>query len=276
LTTSDAKNAVVGNVGVGTWGTQAEYKDFKVVDKDGKELYASDFTKGADSTTGWTTEAGRWSIIDGAYHQGSNQNAFAYLGDEKWSDYTITLKARKVAGGEGFLVIFGHKGNDRYWWNIGAYGNTRHEIEMNQAVQGRAVNGAIETNRWYDLKVEVSGLHVRTWMDGQLVNDVQVQPPAGSLSVISGRDDQTGEIIIKAINRAATPQTANLQLAGVASIDTKARATTLSSARLADNNSLDNPLAVIPHDKDFTVAGPKFDYEFPAYSFTVLRIKATR
>ncbi len=272
IVSGDAKAGIVGNVGVGTWGTQAEFKDLKV-ENDGKTLYASDFS--AANPAGWTTEAGRWSVVDGAFRQGQNANGFAYVGDESWTDYTMTVKARKIAGGEGFLIIFGHKGGDRYWWNLGGYGNTQHDVEMNQQIQGQPVRGQnlIETGRWYDVKIVVKGLNVQCFLDGNLVHNVTVQPPPPSLAAIAGRDDATGEIVVKVINRQAQAQTAALDLAGVAGVDPTAKVTVLASARLQDNNSLDAPDHVVPVEKEIKTAAAKFDYEFPPYSLTVLRLK---
>jgi hypothetical protein len=43
------------------------------------------------------------------------------VGDPTWSDYTMTLKARKLSGSEGFLVFFGLPTDDaRSQWNLGA------------------------------------------------------------------------------------------------------------------------------------------------------------
>ncbi len=66
-------------------------------------LYASDFAK---TTEGWQPEGGRrrggnrdsWSVEDGAYRQSRDGQALSYFGDENWSDYTLTLKARKFTG----------------------------------------------------------------------------------------------------------------------------------------------------------------------------------
>ena len=51
-----------GAIGVGTWATQAEFKDIKVVQGD-KVLFQSDFSKGMK---GWKTLGGRWETQDGA------------------------------------------------------------------------------------------------------------------------------------------------------------------------------------------------------------------
>jgi hypothetical protein len=41
-------------------------------------------------------------------------------GDKFWTDYTLTLKARKISGLEGFLNLFRiAKNGDRIWRNIG-------------------------------------------------------------------------------------------------------------------------------------------------------------
>ena len=126
----DAPAAINGAVGVGTWNNSGEFKDIRV-EKDGRVLYASDFTK---DTAGWRAEGGTWSVVDGAYRQSSSrEGSLSYIGDETWSNYTITLKARKVgARGEGFLIAFGKKGGDKYWWNVGGFGNTQHDVELNQ------------------------------------------------------------------------------------------------------------------------------------------------
>ena len=66
-------------IGVGTWNTQAEYRDIKVVDPSGKTLFASDFAAGLD---GWKTAGGAWSVKDGALCQTADGTDFrASAGD---------------------------------------------------------------------------------------------------------------------------------------------------------------------------------------------------
>jgi hypothetical protein len=112
---------IAGQIGVGTWAASAEFKDIRV-ERDGQLLYASHFSEDAE---GWQPEGGRrrgrssWSVADGVYRQSRVGLALSYLGDENWSDYTLTLKARKLEGSEGFLIVFGRKAGDRFWWNLG-------------------------------------------------------------------------------------------------------------------------------------------------------------
>jgi alpha-L-arabinofuranosidase len=260
--------AIVGAVGVGTWGTSAEFRDVRV-ERDGKVFYTSDFSQG---TEGWQAERGRWSIVDGAYRQNRRTNGLSLVGDETWSDYTLTLKARKLSGGEGFLVVFGRNGENQYWWNLGGWGNTRHAIEYNQTPVGRPARGRIETDRWYDVEVELAGERIRCYLDGELVHDATA-PKTEQFYAVAGRDEASGDIVLKAINTGSEPVATTLDLRGVERIAPDATVTLLTSTDLSDNNSLDEPVKVVPVESHISTAAAKFNHEFPAYSLTVLRMK---
>jgi hypothetical protein len=86
-----------GAIGVGTWLTQAEFKDIKVT-KDGQTLFSCDFIEG---TKGWKLLRGDWKAQDGVLRQNSSaDNVRAIAGDKSWTDYTYSLKARKLSGAE--------------------------------------------------------------------------------------------------------------------------------------------------------------------------------
>ncbi len=272
VTFPDARPVVVaGQIGLGTWASTAEFKDVKV-EKAGQVLYASDFAKG---TEGWTRgrDRGQWTVADGAYRQGREGQSFVYLGDETWSDYTLTLKARKLSGGEGFMIVFGRKGSDRYWWNLGGWGNAQHGLEFNQNPVGRNARGRIEDNRWYDVKIELAGDRIRCSLDGQLVHDATVQRTE-EFFVTTGRDEGTGDLIVKAINVSAEPVSAKLGIAGVQKLAPKAAVTTLASADLGDNNTLDEPFKVVPKTSEIDVNGPDHTFRFQPHSFTLIRFRA--
>jgi alpha-L-arabinofuranosidase len=266
--TPDAMGPITGAVGVGTWGTSAEFKDIRV-EKNGAALFSSDFTKG---DAGWNAESGNWSVVDGAYRQSDDANGLSYIGDETWSDYTVTLKARKLHGAEGFLIVFGRKGGDKYWWNVGGWGNHEHAIEFNQNSVGQHANGSVETGRWYDIKIELTGRQIRCYMDGNLVHDVTASS-ADRFLANAGRDEATGEIVVKAINTSAQGVKADMNILGVGGVASKAEVTVLSSAKLSDNNTLDDPQRIVPVNHEMEISGPKFDVEIPAMSLMVLRVK---
>ena len=141
-----------GMVGVGTWKTRAEYKNIRAADRDGRILYASDFPKGLE---GWKTAGGDWTVEDGALRQNAvGENIHAVVGDPAWTNYTLTLQARKLGGDEGFLVLFQTPDiSHPVWWNLGGWGNTEHSLQGGGLVEDH-VPGSIETNRWYDIRIE--------------------------------------------------------------------------------------------------------------------------
>jgi alpha-L-arabinofuranosidase len=256
---------IAGAIGFGTWNTAAEFKDVRV-EKNGQTLCAPDFSKGAE---GWRADGGNWSGVDGAYRQADAVVGLSYFGDESWTDYKLTLKARKLKGAEGFLLVFGRKGQDKYWWNVGGWGNTAHAIEFNQTPVGAHVPGSVEANRWYDLKVELSGRRIQCFLDGKLVHDETVPTP-DRLFALAGRDDSGRHLLIKVINAAPEPVSATLNIQNAGRIAPDAELTVLTSDRPSDNNSLDTPMKVAPLTRKIRFERPS--HLFPAYSFTLLKL----
>ena len=269
VTFPDAKPIVVaGQIGVGTWDATAEYKDVRI-EREGQVLQEVSFAQGAE---GWKTDGGQWNVADGVYRQARRGQGLSYLGDETWMDYTLSLKARKLSGGEGFLIVFGRRGADKYWWNLGGWGNTQHAIEFNQTPVGRPARGRIENDRWYDIKIALNGKQIRCYLDGELIHDATA-PSTQKFYVVSGKDEETGDVIVKAINTADQKISASLKLTGVERVVLNATVTVLHSASVSDNNSLDEPTKVAPKESRLENASTDFAHEFPAHSFTVLRLK---
>ncbi len=258
-----------GQIGVGTWDATAEFKDVRV-EKAGQSLYVSDFSK---STEGWTTANGRWTVENGAYRQNRRGMGLSFFGEPGWSDYTLTLKARKFSGAEGFLIVFGRKGGEQYWWNLGGWGNSQHALEFNRMVVGSPAAGQIETNRWYDIKIELSGNKIRCHLDGKLIQEATAQPTR-NLFAMAGRDDASGDIVVKVINTAAQSCRGELDIAGAGGIAERGELTVLTSERPADNNTLESPKRVVPNGTVISIIGPKFTREFPGNSLSVIRMKA--
>jgi alpha-L-arabinofuranosidase len=268
----DEVAAINGAVGIGTWNNSAEFKDIRI-EKEGQVLYASDFAK---DTAGWKPEGGNWSVVDGAYRQrdSSPNGLLSCMGDETWSNYTITLKARKVgARGEGFLIAFGKKGGDKYWWNVGGFGNSQHDVELNQTLLGRAVRASLEADRWYDVKVVLKDRHIQCFLDGRQIHDITV-PAQDRFFANAGRDEASGEMVIKAINVSPNPVSGAIHVAGLSNFASQGDVTVISSARLTDNNTMSNPKKVIPVTGQINISGGSFNCDFPANSFTLIRLKA--
>jgi alpha-L-arabinofuranosidase len=263
-----------GRIGVGTWNTAAEFKDLQVTAPDGKVLLASDFSHGS---TDWKLlgDGAEWKSQDGALRQTAEKEFIrALAGDVNWTDYTLTLKARKLSGAEGFLVLFRIQGDeDRTWWNIGGWGNTQDAIESGSPMDSKP--GSVETGRWYDLKLTVSGKHVQCWLDGQLVHDIDYDGGGkiSSLYATAATDARTGEVIVKVVNVAAAPLATQIELSGAKNLAGSGTATVLTSASPKDENTLAEPVKVWPKTEAVSFSGTTLTRTFPGNSLTVLRLQ---
>ncbi|MEI7901949.1 MAG: alpha-L-arabinofuranosidase C-terminal domain-containing protein [bacterium] len=268
VSSTATEEEIAGMVGVGTWNTQAEYKDIKVT-RGSETLLACDFAEG---TKGWTFHGGDWKAQDGALRQSAGGSDFrAVAGDTKWNTYTYTLKARKISGDEGFLVIFGLQGEtEKSWWNIGGWNNTRHVIQMPSG-DSSGVDGSIETGRWYDIKVEVKGAGVKCYLDGKLVQETK-KPALKPLHVSSTLSRDGKEVILKVVNASAGDVVTDIKLTGAKKVAGKAKAIVLTSKNAMSENSIDEPTKVAPVEGEITYAADSFKHTFPGNSVTVLRL----
>jgi alpha-L-arabinofuranosidase len=255
-----------GMIGVGTWKTRAEYKDIRVVSAGGQTLFQSDFSSGLD---GWKTAGGDWSVVDGALRQGStDENVRAVTGNPSWKDYTLTLRARKLGGEEGFLVLFETTNIDApTWWNLGGWGNTEHGLQGD--LPELQAPGSIETGRWYDIKIELRHGGVTAYLDGKLIHQAE-RKPAPALYSVAGRSN--GDIVLDVVNTSSDPQETRIHLDGISHLTDTAQEIVLTSGSADDENSLGEPPKVAPVARTMAVAGPNFTELFPANSLTMIRL----
>jgi hypothetical protein len=162
-----------GAIGVGAWNTRVEYTNV-VVTKGTQVLYRSDFRI---KDPGWRVYNGDWIATNGVFRQkGIAVDCRAIAGNAEWSDYTITLRARRLSGREGFLILFNVVDDHNWtWWNVGGWDNSRHGLEF--SVAGRkstvapSVPGRLEQGRWYDVRIELNGSRIRCYLDGALIQE---------------------------------------------------------------------------------------------------------
>jgi alpha-L-arabinofuranosidase len=257
-----------GGVGVGTWRTRAEFKDFKVTRGD-QTLFTCDAAQG---TKCWHLRGGDWTAREAILRQNSlAENVRAFTGNKTWNNYTYTLKARKLGGDEGFLIPFLVQNEDtKSWWNIGGWGNTKHAIE-HEGVISDSVPGRIETGRWYDIRIEVGDARVKCFLDGNLIHDLKLQR-AKSLYAAASLGNHGKTAILKVVNVSRTAQETEIRLQG-AKVRPTAKAIVLAADNPNAENTLDQPTRVRPVTHTLTDAGPAFRYSFPANSVTVLSLQ---
>lgn len=260
-----------GGIGLGTWATQAEYKDVTVTGGN-----AGRWT--ADFGNGWRVVRGDWRAVKGAYRQASEATDVRSLGGEKaWSNYTLHLKARKLGGAEGFLIMFRVQDADNwFWWNIGGWGNREHAIEKCEggakSTLGSPVPGSVETGRWYDVRIELDNNRIRCYLDGKLIHDVRDQTPS-PVAAVAGIDRKAGQIVLKVVNNAESAQETVIRLDGAGQVLPTGEAEVLTADSMDAENTLEQPKRVVPVKKRVTGLDRVFRYTFPPRSLTILQIR---
>jgi alpha-L-arabinofuranosidase len=263
-----------GCIGLGTWNNAAEFKDVHVISPDGKILFKADFSKVNDQ---WRkTGRGEWSVRDGVLKQSAiTPGVTVFMGDTLWTDYTITLKARRLSGENGFQIYFRNSSNrERIRWDLGGYNNSVHLLEI--GVTSESMTATIEPGRWYDVKIEILGNTVKGYLDGKLVQEVSDRRAnVSSLCASASRDDITGDIILKVVNASFGTVKTKIDLQDAGQLTGSGKAIILTSARPLDENTLDEPSKVSPVTESVKLSGTSLKRSFPGNSLTIIRL-ATR
>jgi len=263
-----------GAIGLGSWNTAVEYTNVTVI-SNGVVLYQSDFSKGASE---WKVFNGTWIATNGVYRQTNLiTDCRSTTGQTNWSNYTITLKAKKLHGSEGFLIIFNWQDDNNWtWWNIGGWNNTQHAIEHceygGKSIIGEPVRGSILANRWYDIRVELNGDRIRCYLDNKLIHDA-TYPKSAPFLASSTYDEEAKEIILKAVNVSAHDLHTSININGSKELGPIAHGWVLTAQDPLAENTLENPTNVVPVRVIVTNVNTNFVHKFPARSLTILRLR---
>jgi hypothetical protein len=261
-----------GTAGFGVQDTKAEFKD--VLIQSGKEILevGVNLTKNDLRFNGIDSKACLNNDNSFAFNETGNQSVA--IKNVLGSNYTISFKARKLSGKNGFRLFFhgnnfcefGGDGNKlvtfggEYFWKGGGL---TPEIKTSSLT--------IENNRWYEVKLVVKGYDLSFYLDGVKLNQLALAP-VKSLYVSAGKSVSENEIIIKVINVSSTAQRTQLQLPA-SILEPTAEVTLLKSNDKYDVNSLENPTKVVPQKFNVKGVSSDFEYVFPANSATILKLK---
>ena len=270
---NSVSSAGTHQVGLATWDTQASFDDVSVT-MDGKTIISDDFS----ANTGWNTNGGSWSVTGGI----KRQTAGGTNGDQgcrsicqtkfDGSAYTLTLRARKDGGAEGFLIIFDYQDENNYaWWNIGGWGNTQNAIEIcrnGSKAQYSTTGYSVPSSQWVDLKVEVEGNVIRCYINNQKYHELTLSAERALYQSCQVTEDGK-ELILKVVNPHAQAQKLVLNTDFTLGSGTVER---LTSASGTDENTMQQPDKVKPTGPvPFNlVEGSPLD--IPAYSLNIYRL----
>jgi len=88
------------------------------------------------------------------------------------------------------------------------------------------------------------------------------------------RDSKSGLIYVKVVNTSSTAKQVQIELSGGPKLKPEAEAVVLAAGTPDDTNSIGEPNKVIPRAEKVNGVGPTFSRELPAYSATVLKLRA--
>jgi alpha-L-arabinofuranosidase len=165
------------------------------------------------------------------------------------------------------------------WWNVGGWNNTASGIERitdgDTAEIGDKTPVTIDTGKWYDLKVELSGPSIKCYIDGKLITQATDEGyvPHPTLYATASREDASGQVILKVVNMMPTAQEIAINLEGVTSVNPGATGEEISG-HPSDQNTIEEPEKCVPKPVKISDAGKSFVHEFPADSVSVIRIDA--
>lgn len=268
-----------GTVGIGTWATSAQFKDIAVTDNDsGKVIY--DSNKSTGNITDFTESTGDWSN-DGSVILQNDANgtpAFASLDNadkvQNIKNYTYNLKAMKTSGAEGFLISFGIKGKNLYWWNMGGWGNTQSVIEKG-TLAGRTTIGTsqaltLNNGTWYDIKIEVTGDSYKCYLDGLLMHEDRDAMSFDPIYTHVGETD-SGKIYVKIVNISEKEQKVDINLTGSPALSSTGTAVYITG-KPTDENSFKNPTVVASVKETVKNISSSFAYTVKPSSVTIIEI----
>ncbi len=266
------------HVGLATWGTTAAYRNASLT-VDGKNVNIEDYAK-------WEKVNGDWNVRGNEIMQtGDQQPAMLVcptpIDGEK---YTFKVEAKKIAGLEGFMAMFGYKDEDNFeWFNVGGWANTQNNVE--QSIGGsrlglaRGVSYSVEPDRWYDLRIDVEGDSIRCFIDDKLDiacktrKDIDMEGVYASTTI----DDAGKMMYVKVVNTGEGYADGIINLSNC-TIDENApdslQLIRLSSEKGTDENTLDNPDLINPVNGNVRAGeGNEVLFEVPAYSVNIIKIK---
>lgn len=263
-----------GSIGLATWDTQTEYAAIEVI-QDGTAVYRSDFKNNAAE---WQLARGEWKITDSSMIQTAmGEQRLAWLQHKSFSTYTLKLKAKRISGYNAFIVPFAIKdSNTQLRVHIGSWLNSHcvfESITNGFDVAGITnqvkLNQPIETGRWYDIRIEVRPDKVECYLDDTLIM-TYTEPK--KFFALAGKDEETGDIIVKVVNASANVYETTIHLANIPVIKPNGQLITLSAVSGDAENSFKNPTRLIPVSQQLSNLGSSFKLDVKQYSINVIRI----
>ncbi|HCW54563.1 MAG TPA: alpha-arabinofuranosidase [Clostridium sp.] len=271
---------IKGGVCLGAWATEVQYDNLKVTNNDtGEEIYNDNFDSG--DLSNYNKVNGNWTVDNGKLTlKEIKDNCRIDTIANDWTNYTVEVDAKKLGGNEGFLLGFGVKDSDNYfWYNIGGWANTLTAVEQATGGSKSTIStadskyGTIETGKDYKLKVVVSGKNIKCYLNSELTNEAVIDASSKDVFTSSSYDSKTNEVILKVINTSDSQKDVNINLSGDKKLSDTASVQYITSDSEMDMNSFEDPEKISIKTKTIDNVSNKFTFKAEKYSANVIRIK---
>ena len=219
------------------------------------------------------------------FHVGTD-NGLNHVADVAYDNYTLEFSFKRSAGRKGLKIFFGKK-DDRnsIQWEFGGWDNWDCNLSTFHNGRSSAISHRIfhVEDIEYRLRLEIDGRRIRTFVNGEMYNDVVDRlPELEELYIAASVDSDTGETIVKVVNLTGEEKETKICLEGVEACHgnnagnvkscakTCAAITSLDAPSLDAENSLDAPDVVTLVTKEVKVTDNALTYTFAPHSVTVI------
>lgn len=228
-------------------------------------------------------QSGEWKIDAVSGSLSVQRGRQLLLKDIYGDEYTLTCQVRKNGGNQGFQFYVGMSENGKtgYRYNIGMWSsNDRAELVCIEDGKERGIlaehsGKEIEIDKWYNVEILVSPMKSELYIDGKMILSYIPQPMPLQF-IHSGYDEEAGELVIKVVNAADSIYHTSMCLEGAKNVVEEGKVITLTATNGSEENSFEEPKKIYPKETVFSGFAEKFDYHFPPFSYTILRIKASK
>ncbi len=204
----------------------------------------------------------------------AGENVIDHIESEQ---YTIRFKAKRISGNRGFMLCIRHTPDILIRWVIGGWANSDSEISSVINGRGSSIDHkvfTVDSGVEYSFELKINGREVTAYING--VQNLYADDHAAEIEelyVSACTDEESGEIIIKAVNLQNEDTVCRIELDGISG-GVSGKTEELSGYAPDDKNSFDKPDLIKPVYKDFASEQPVWEYNFAKNSVTVFSLKA--
>ncbi len=275
----EEENTLPISVGVATWKTQASYRNAQLL-VEGVSVPLPDM-KNWKSGNSKPEYQGNWSADGGTLRQTSNAEESMRVSPQTFTAkrYTYKVQAKKDGGAEAFMIVFNYVDEKNFdWLNLGGWGNSRTSVETTMSGNRNTLDGAhsdhYDTDKWYDIQLDVDGEDITASVDGK-----QVYKGKKRSSLLYGvyanttLDEKTRTLYTKIVNLCDTGTKGSIDLSG----GTAAEAEMVRLAGMSgdDENTMQYPDNIVPRPAKVMTSdsGRKLIFDVAPFSVNIITTK---